>query len=100
MIEALLYANIFVNVMALSFVFFGAAKPHVFAEDPLIRFGAMVACFGLLGQAVRNTQYFLTGVSPADADLPFWMLKDVGLVIMILGYAVRGPVGETFTKRG
>ena len=99
MIEALLHFNSFTNIMAIGFVFFGAAKPHVFAEDTMIRLGAMVACFGLLGQTARNTEFFLTGISPTDTQQVYWMLKDFGLFLMILGYAMRSPLADTFKKK-
>jgi hypothetical protein len=95
MIETLLHFNTFINALAVVFVFYGAARPHVFAEDPIIRYGALIACFGLLGQAGRNIQFFATGVSPLDVDAPYWMLKDLGVCMMILGYAMRGPIGKT-----
>ena len=75
--------------MAVMFVMVGAAHPHITKEDAMIRWGAIIACFGLVGQVLRNIQYLATGVSPSDADLPFWMLKDFGLCVMIYGYAIR-----------
>lgn len=78
--------------MAVAFVFVGAAKPHIFAEDLLIRLGAMLAAFGLLGQVLRNFEYLLTGRSPNDAEFPTWMLKDAGIGLMVLGYAMRKKV--------
>lgn len=98
MTDFLFYSNTFTNIMAVAFVFIGAAKPHLFAEEPVIKVGAMLACFGLLGQALRNLQFLLTGISPHDADLPLWMLKDLGIVVMVLGYAMRGPLGKISTK--
>jgi hypothetical protein len=99
MIISLMYANTFLNIMASAFVLFGAAKPHVFGEPLVIRIGAVLAVFGLMGQAMRNVQYFLTGVSPSDIDLPFWMLKDLGLFVMIFGYAMRSPMVENLKKK-
>jgi hypothetical protein len=36
----------------------------------------------------------VTGYSPHDAELPFWMLKDLGLCMMIFGYAIRAKVNK------
>lgn len=94
MIDMLFHFNTWTNIMAIAFVFVGAAKPHIFAEDLLIRVGAMLAAFGLLGQVLRNFEYLLTGNSLSDAQLPLWMLKDLGLCLMILGYAMRPPLGK------
>lgn len=99
MIISLIYANTLLNIMASAFVLFGAAKPHIFGEPLVIRVGATIAVFGLMGQAMRNIQYFLTGVSPSDIDLPFWMLKDLGLFIMIFGYAMRSPAFAELKKK-
>lgn len=100
MTEFLMHFNTYTNIMAVCFVLFGAAKPHVFGEPFVIRLGAVVAVFGLLGQSMRNIQYFLTGVSPSDIDLPFWMLKDLGLFIMFLGYAMRSPLAKDLKAKG
>ena len=94
MTELLFHANTYLNVMAVAFVLFGAARPHVFAEDALIKTGAFISCFGLAGQASRNLQFLFTGISPSDVDEISWMLKDLGLFVMFLGYAMRGPIGK------
>jgi hypothetical protein len=44
--------------------------------------GLAVGCLGLLFQAMRNLQFLITGVSPEDADLPVWFLKDMGYALI------------------
>lgn len=99
MMDYLLILNTALNALAMGFIFLGAAKAHIFAEDMTIRVGAMLAAFGLMGQVVRNLQFFATGISPADLDLPFWMLKDLGIVVMVFGYAMRGPIGQKLNHK-
>ena len=94
MIEFLFFANSILSVMAVMFVLIGAALPHIKNEDALIKWGAIIACFGLVGQVLRNIQFLVTGHSPHDAEFPLWMLKDFGLCIMIFGYAVRAKVNK------
>lgn len=94
-LDVLFYLNTYSNILAVALVMLGAAKPFIIREDPVIRVGAMLACFGLLGQAFRNFEFFMTGVSPVDTELPFWMLKDLGLVVMVVGYAMRGSLADT-----
>ncbi len=94
MIDFLFYANSFLSVMAVMFVMVGAALPHIKNEDMLIKWGAIIACFGLIGQVLRNIQFLVTGYSPHDTELPLWMLKDFGLCMMIFGYAVRAKVNK------
>jgi hypothetical protein len=44
--------------------------------------GLSVGALGLLFQGMRNIQFLTTGVSPSDADLPVWFLKDMGYAII------------------
>jgi hypothetical protein len=92
MTEFLFYVNTLLSCIAIMFVFMGAAHAHIFREDPIIKFGAAVACFGLLGQLFRNVQFLTSGISPPDSEFPLWMLKDLGIFLMLLGYAMRGSV--------
>lgn len=50
------------------------------------RLGMLVTASGLLGQAARNLVFVLTGHSPSDLEMPFWVLKDIGLVILALHF--------------
>ena len=44
--------------------------------------GLSVGALGLLFQGMRNIQFLMTGVSPSDADLPVWFLKDMGYALI------------------
>jgi hypothetical protein len=46
------------------------------------RMGLSVGALGLLFQGMRNIQFLATGVSPSDADLPVWFLKDMGYALI------------------
>ena len=98
MITTLFYVNSFLSVAAVMFVLIGAALPHIKNEDVLIKWGAIIACFGLVGQVLRNIQFLVTGYSPHDAEIPLWMLKDLGLCVMIFGYAIRANGKEKSTR--
>jgi len=54
--------------------------------------GLIIAALGLFFQAGRNLEFLLTGVSPSDADLPLWALKDLGISTVAVGYALIGIV--------
>lgn len=43
-----------------------------------LRTGVGVFSVGLLMQLFRNAQFLYSGLSPTDADLPLWALKDIG----------------------
>lgn len=44
--------------------------------------GLSVGALGLLFQGMRNIQFLATGVSPSDAELPVWFLKDMGYALI------------------
>lgn len=54
------------------------------------KIGLIIAALGLFFQAGRNFEFLLTGVSPSDADLPLWALKDLGISAVAVGYAWLG----------
>ena len=57
------------------------------------RVGLWVGAVGLLGQAVRNLIYLITGEALSDHELPIWVLKDAGYWI-ICAVVVYGLVGR------
>lgn len=44
--------------------------------------GLSLGALGLLFQGVRNIQFLMTGISPSDAELPVWFLKDMGYALI------------------
>lgn len=50
----------------------------------LTKIAFVVCLIGLLAQAFRNIMFLATGVSPSDADLPLWALKDLGIAFAFL----------------
>lgn len=55
--------------------------------------GLITAALGLFFQAGRNVEFLATGVSPSDADLPLWFLKDLGISTVAIGYATVAFLG-------
>ena len=49
-----------------------------------LRTGIGLFGLGVLFQAFRNLQFLVTGVSPTDAQLPLWALKDIGGTMVAL----------------
>ena len=44
---------------------------------------------GLIGQFARSYIALSTGVAPTDAQIPFWVLKDLGIIAYGLHYALK-----------
>ncbi|MDB2704931.1 hypothetical protein N9Y67_00150 [Pseudomonadota bacterium] len=50
----------------------------------LYRFGWWLSALGLIAQATRSYWFIQLGYYPQDNVLPFWVLKDLGLSVIIL----------------
>ncbi|EFO31549.1 putative solute carrier family 14 [Roseibium sp. TrichSKD4] len=46
------------------------------------RLGMTLAAAGLDGQTFRNYVALTTGMAPRDSEIPWWVLKDLGLVLL------------------
>jgi hypothetical protein len=51
-----------------------------------LKLGLVLSMLGLLSQAFRNIYYLTTGISPTDAELPLWALKDLGISIFVMSW--------------
>lgn len=78
------------DVIGAIILFLGALSPRMRLYPSWHRIGLLAAVIGLFAQAGRNIEYMFTGVSPSDADLPLWALKDLGIDIIAYTYAGIG----------
>jgi hypothetical protein len=74
------------TIVAALIVFFGALNERMRLYPAWHKVGLIMASFGLVAQALRNIHFLMTGVSPTDADLPLWALKDLGIAIIAYYY--------------
>lgn len=68
----------FVDLVAAGWIIAALFTPRLQTMPKWHRVGLLVGCIGLLAQALRNIHFLTTGVSATDADLPLWVLKDLG----------------------
>lgn len=78
------------DVIGAIILFLGALSPRMRLYPAWHRIGLLAAVVGLFAQAGRNIEYMFTGISPSDADLPLWALKDLGIDIIAYTYAGIG----------
>ena len=50
------------------------------------RVGLMIVATGLIGQTYRSAIALFTGFQPTDAQMPFWVFKDVGITVLAFYY--------------
>jgi len=80
---------VFITLMdlcAAGIIFAGALSERMRLYPTWHKVGLIVAVIGLTAQAMRNIQFLYTGVSPSDADMPLWALKDAGISIIAFCY--------------
>lgn len=76
--QAFFVAVTVVDLVAAGWIIAALFTPRLQTMPKWHRVGLLVGCIGLLAQALRNIQFLTTGVSATDADLPLWVLKDLG----------------------
>jgi hypothetical protein len=54
------------------------------------RFGLAFLAVGMIGQSVRSWVSIMTGVSPTDAEMPWWVFKDLGIFVLAVSWLVLG----------
>lgn len=84
----ILFVVLTVTNFAASFIIFaGALSERMRLYPTWHKVGLIVAALGLMAQGLRNIQFLVTGVSPTDADVPLWALKDIGISLVAFYYA-------------
>ena len=87
------------DLAAALILFAGALSERMRLYPTWHKVGLMSAALGLAAQGMRNIQFLVTGVSPSDADLPFWALKDIGIVIIAFTYFYLGVKAYIASKQ-
>lgn len=83
-----------VDLAAATIIFLGALKERMRLYPSWHKAGLILASVGLVAQAFRNIEYLITGTSPSDADMPFWVLKDLGISLIAFGYVYLCSKGK------
>ena len=75
-----LYATVILNLPASLCIGWGLAEGHAMKRHILFKVSLLVMMAGLIGQFARSYIAIATGLAPTDAEIPFWFLKDLGIV--------------------
>jgi hypothetical protein len=78
---------LFDPIAAVVIIIFLVTDKGARAAPMLLRIGLALCAAGLLAQSHRSLVAFLFGGFPGDLELPFWVLKDWGLVVIALHFA-------------
>ena len=87
--DVALWGSVILNLPAALFIGFGLAEGHVMKRHWLFKVSLLVMMAGLIGQFARSYIAIATGASPTDAEIPFWFLKDFGIILMGVYYLLK-----------
>jgi len=48
--------------------------------------GFITTLVGIASQVFRNLTFHLSGIAPVDTDMPIWIFKDLGVLIIVATY--------------
>ena len=80
--DVALWGSVLLNLPAALFIGFGLAEGHAMKRHWLFKVSLLVMMAGLIGQFARSYIAISTGFVPTDAEIPFWFLKDFGIVLL------------------
>ena len=81
---------IFNPIAAILLIGVTVGHQHLRRAPVLFRLGTLITACGLIVQVTRTMGFALTGESLLSMDLPFWALKDLGIIILVLHYTLIG----------
>jgi ABC-type Fe3+-siderophore transport system permease subunit len=56
------------------------------------RYGLAFLAVGMVGQAARSWMTIMTGVSPRDSEMPWWVFKDIGIFTLAASWMVLAMI--------
>ena len=84
-----LWGSALLNLPAALFIGWGLAEGHVMKRHLIFKVALLVMMAGLIGQFARSYIALATGISPTDAEIPFWFLKDSGIILLGVYYLLK-----------
>ena len=84
-----LWGSVLFNLPAALFIGFGLAEGHAVHRHWLFKVSLLIMMAGVVGQFARSYIALATGVSPTDAEIPFWFLKDLGIIFLGIYYLLK-----------
>jgi hypothetical protein len=78
-----------IEIVAIFGVFWYIIKGSMKRLPSTIKVGVLMSTFGLGVQVVRTVYFLQHGHYPTDSVFPWWVLKDLGISVIILYYVFR-----------
>ena len=84
-----LWTSVLLNLPGALALCWGLADGFFVGRHWTLKLAVVLMISGLVGQFARSYIALSTGFAPTDAEIPFWILKDLGIVIYGAHYAMK-----------
>ena len=84
-----LWASAILNLPGALALAWGMAEGLLVGKHWSYKLAVMIMMIGLIGQFARSYIAITTGIAPTDAEIPFWFLKDFGIVMLGAHYVLK-----------
>jgi hypothetical protein len=62
------------------------------------RYGLAFFAVGMVGQSVRSWVALVTGISPRDSEMPWWVFKDIGIFVLAVSWLALAIISANKKK--
>ena len=84
-----IWITVILNLVGALFLIWALADGYFIGKHFTAKIAVALMIAGLIGQFARSYIALSTGVAPTDAQIPFWVLKDLGIITYGLYYALK-----------
>ena len=84
-----IWITVVFNLVGALFLIWALADGFFVGKHYTVKVAVALMIAGLIGQFARSYIALSTGVAPTDAQIPFWVLKDLGIIAYGFHYALK-----------
>ena len=87
--EVAIWITVLLNLVGALALCWGLADGFFVGKHWTLKLSVVFMIAGLIGQFARSYIALSTGLAPTDAEVPFWVLKDIGIITYGVHYALK-----------
>ena len=87
--EIAIWVTVIFNLLAALGLVWALADGFFVGNHWTVKVAVALMIAGLVGQFARSYIALSTGIAPTDAQVPFWVLKDLGIIMYSVHYVLQ-----------
>ena len=87
--EIAIWITVLFNLVGALILCWALADGFFVGKHWTVKIAVMLMISGLVGQFARSYIALTTGIAPTDAQVPFWVLKDIGIIMYAVHYLLQ-----------